>query len=312
MGSATRFDLPAETRLCCDIRRPKLQYPLRVATVKVGEEEKVDGILKEAVKSWAGVPIRMSDAYRSALVDKGAKLLGIPAKASSTPPPLADCVFTDGPKETLPSGEVVNAFKTFTGLGAHVTRVGNNNITQENIEKHRPAGGTPHCGRKKEACGNREALPSHHNARLLAIARHHAVCDNLAELCRGKGYEVEREKAFPHFNKRADLVVLTIRGVAILEIEVVEHFTSEKYVAERNQMLWIAQEIARGELLWSKDPECDNNQVDRLFQWAGSQAQDLAPIDREKSPPHNTPSKHKGESNNTGSSSEEGALDSHD
>eukprot|EP00058_Branchiostoma_floridae_P021819 XP_002607309.1 hypothetical protein BRAFLDRAFT_100661 [Branchiostoma floridae] len=250
----------------------KLQYPLRVGTVKVGELEKVVGILKEAVKSWAGVPMRKSDAflymprhrlglglsnfriqYRRAQVDTGAKLLGVLTKASSMPPPLAEytrnilipgyragteylgtgrATEAESPvlglqmafQERGKSGERARSVQSGEDATAHVTRVGNDNITQEYFEKHRPA------------------------APIIAGA--------------GEGHVAIANLLHP----------TTMRdcwrwGKGSMR---------DKYVTERNQILRIAPEVARGELLWSKDPECDDDQVDRLFQWAGSQAPKMA------------------------------------
>ncbi|KAI8487161.1 hypothetical protein Bbelb_349590 [Branchiostoma belcheri] len=42
---------------------PRLIYPLRVVNVRVKELEKVDKLLKEAIKSWTGVPLRLSDGF---------------------------------------------------------------------------------------------------------------------------------------------------------------------------------------------------------------------------------------------------------
>ncbi|CAH1259149.1 Hypp2170 [Branchiostoma lanceolatum] len=394
---------------------PKLQYPLRVATVRVKELDKVDSALKEAVKSWAGVPVRTSDAflylprhrlgmglpsfrhlYRKALIDKCGRLLGIPTKATSPIPPLAGytrpiliqqireyldtglvadkespvlglkmtstnkgslpkksgreakgekpwlahmlggihdaklglhldgdrCYLTDGPLAKSPKGEVMNGFKTLKGLRAYVTRVSHESITEEHLRKHPPAAPlladareghvaiakllSPTTTRDVWRWGRREYARYIHQAtyrvaakvcgpcvqgtglrlrptqthyvagceatNTLQIARHHAVCDNLAGVCREKGFLVEREKAFPQLGRRADLMVRTRRGVAILEIAVVEHFTPEKFAAKGAQIAGIAREVAKGELTKSDTPQGDDDIVDRLFQWGGEEA----------------------------------------
>ncbi|CAH1266629.1 Hypp3451 [Branchiostoma lanceolatum] len=106
----------------------------------------------------------------------------------------------------------------------------------------------------------------------LQTVRHHAVCGVLSRLCTSKGFRVEKEKEFPHVGengKRADVLVQTRRGTAVLEITVVSHMTEAKFDNKLEQIDPILKDLKTHE--YAYDCESDDERADRLWQWAGGE-----------------------------------------